>query len=166
VRQLSRLLHPPMLDDLGLVSALDSYLGTFGDRTGIRADLVHDGMNERPTPEIEICLFRIVQEATTNIARHASATACRVYLQRLPASVVLNVEDNGRGFDPQLRRPGAEDGLGLLSIQERVADVRGTFRIESAPGRGTRLCVEVPAVIPAAEEAAPKEPGDGTHPAR
>jgi signal transduction histidine kinase len=166
VRQLSRLLHPPMLDDLGLVSALDSYLSGFADRTGIRADLVHDGMSERPTPEIEIGLFRIVQEATTNIARHASAAACRVYVQRLPASVVLTVEDDGRGFDPQLRRPGVDDGLGLLSIQERVADMRGTFRIESAPGRGTRLYVEVPAVIPAVGDMASKEPGDGTHPAR
>ena len=166
VRQLSRLLHPPMLDDMGLVSALDSYLSSFGERTGIRADLVHDGMSERPAPEIEICLFRIVQEATTNIARHASAAACRVYVQRLPASVVLTVEDTGRGFDPQLRRPGRDDGLGLLSIQERVADVRGTFRIESAPGRGTRLYVEVPAATPAADEGDSKEPGDGTHPTR
>jgi signal transduction histidine kinase len=177
VRELSRLLHPPMLDDLGLVSALDSYLGSFGERAGIRTDLVHDGMTERPAPEIEICLFRIVQEATTNIARHASATACRVYLQRLPGSVVLTVEDDGRGFDPQQQRRGEDAGLGLLGIQERVADVRGTFRIESAPGRGTRLYVELPALTADAArgageggarggEPAPKESSDGTHPAR
>ena len=136
-------------------------------------------MDERPSPTIETCLFRIVQEATTNIAKHASATSCRVYVQRLPASVVLTVEDNGRGFDPQTERLGAEEGLGLLGIQERVADAGGTFRIESAPGRGTRLYVELPALglvsadgsqtahtdTGRVDEERSKEFGDGTHPA-
>ncbi len=145
-RQLSRLLHPPMLDDMGLVPALDWYLNAFGDRTGIATDLVHAGMDNRPTPEIEICLFRIVQEATTNVARHASATSCQVDVKRLAASVVLTVDDDGQGFDPDTKRLGMEEGLGLLGIQERVADARGTFRVESALGKGTRVCVELPAL--------------------
>ncbi len=145
VRQLSRLLHPPMLDDMGLASALDWFLKGFADRTGVAMDFVHSGMDDRPAPEVETCLFRVVQEATTNIARYASATACRVYLQRLPTSVVLTVEDNGRGFNPLSVRRQAPDGFGLLGIEERVADARGTFRLESAPGRGTRITVELPA---------------------
>jgi signal transduction histidine kinase len=88
----------------------------------------------------------VVQEATTNIARHADATSCRVYLQRLPASVVLTVEDNGAGFQPDAARRGQADGVGLLGIQERVTDARGTFRMETAPGRGARITVELPAL--------------------
>ncbi|HNV03580.1 MAG TPA: sensor histidine kinase [Vicinamibacterales bacterium] len=145
VRQLSRLLHPPMLDDMGLAPALDWYLQAFADRAGVAMEFVHAGMADRPAPEVETCLFRVVQEATTNIAKHAAATACRVYLQRLPASVVLTVEDNGRGFDPGTARQRAPEGFGLMSIEERVADARGVFRLESAPGRGTRLTVELPA---------------------
>ncbi len=143
-RQISRLLHPPMLEDTGLAATLDWYLKGFSERTGIPVDFVHSGMDERPAPEVETCLFRVVQEATTNIARHADATSCRVYLQRLPASAVLTVEDNGAGFDQGGARRSAE-GVGLLGIEERVTDARGTFRIESAPGRGTRITVELPA---------------------
>jgi len=178
VRQLSRLLHPPMLDDMGLVPALDWYLKAFGDRAGVATDLVHAGMDERPVPAIEICLFRVVQEATTNIARHASARACRVYVQRLPASVVLTVEDDGCGFDVHQERRGSDGGLGLLGIRERVADAGGTFRLESGPGKGTRLYVELPTPVGIAAFPAPvagahhpddvpaTETDDGTHPAR
>lgn len=148
VRQLSRLLHPPMLEDMGLASALDWYLKGFSERTGIATEVLHAGMHDRPSPEIETCLFRVVQEATTNIARHASATSCRVYVQRLPATVVMTVEDDGQGFDPAAVRARADVGLGLIGIRERVADARGTFTIDSAPGRGTRLTVELPVVSP------------------
>jgi len=147
-RQISRLLHPPMLDDTGLAPTLDWYLKGFSERTGIPVDFVHSGMEERPAPEVETCLFRVVQEATTNIARHAAATSCRVYLQRLPASVALTVEDNGSGFEPGAAPRHELEGVGLLGIEERVTDARGTFRIESAPGRGTRITVELPALSP------------------
>ena len=155
-RQISRLLHPPMLEDTGLAATLDWYLKGFSDRTGIPVDFMHSGMEERPAPEVETCLFRVVQEATTNIARHAAATSCRVYLQRLPASVVLTVEDNGSGFAPGTARRGEPEGVGLLGIGERVMDARGTFRIESAPGRGTRITVELPALN------TPSQPGGGS----
>jgi signal transduction histidine kinase len=145
VRELSRLLHPPMLDDMGLAPALDWFLKGFADRSGIAMEFVHSGMEPRPAPEVETCLFRVVQEATTNIARHASAKACRVYLQRLPSSVVLTVEDDGQGFDTRTARRRVPLGFGLLGIEERVADARGWFRLESAPGRGTRITVELPA---------------------
>ena len=149
-RQISRLLHPPMLEDTGLAAALGWYLNGFSERTGIPVEFVHSGMEERAAAEVETCLFRVVQEATTNVAKHARATSCRVYLQRLPSSVALTVEDNGRGFTPPGTRPGPLEGIGLLGIKERVTDARGTFRIESAPGRGTRLTVELPALgVPA-----------------
>ena len=143
-RQISRLLHPPMLEDTGLASTLDWYLKGFSERTGLPVEFVHSGMDQRATPEVETCLFRVVQEATTNISRHAGATSCRVYLQRLPTSVALTVEDNGSGFEPGSSKQREAAGLGLLGIEERVTDARGSFRIESAPGRGTRITVELP----------------------
>jgi signal transduction histidine kinase len=84
VRDLSHLLHPALLDDLGLPAAIEWYLRGFGARHDIRTELLHDRMDERFTPEIEASCYRIVQEALTNVAKHARATACRVYLQRLP----------------------------------------------------------------------------------
>jgi signal transduction histidine kinase len=133
-----------MLEDAGLAATLDWFLKGFSERTGLPVEFVHSGMDERAAPEVETCLFRVVQEATTNISRHSGATSCRVYLQRLPASVALTVEDNGTGFEPGSARQLEATGLGLLGIQERVTDARGTFRIESAPGRGTRITVELP----------------------
>jgi signal transduction histidine kinase len=175
-RNLSRLLHPPMLDDIGLAAAVEWYLRGFSQRTGVAATFEHAGTERRAASEIETCLFRVVQEATTNVARHAGAAACRVYLQRLPSSVVLTVEDDGRGFNPAAVPSGDAAGLGLLGIRERVAGFRGTFRLDSAVGRGTRLTVELPALDAGSDAARTPPPGaapppeeetpDGSHPAR
>jgi signal transduction histidine kinase len=151
VRDLSQLLHPALLDDLGLPDAVDWYLRGFGKRTGIRAELIQDGMAERLAADTEASAYRILQEALTNIARHANATSCLVRLQRLPNTVVMTIEDDGVGFDAGgLARRGdarAARGLGLVGIAERVAHLQGTLRVESAPGKGTRLTVECPAHI-------------------
>jgi signal transduction histidine kinase len=148
VRDLSHLLHPALLDDLGLPSAIEWYLRGFGARHEIRTELLHDRMDERFTPEIEASAYRIVQEALTNVAKHARATACRVYLQRLPHTILITVEDNGVGFDPSASGvPGARAGIGLVGIRERAAQLRGTVRLESAPSKGTRLTVELPARV-------------------
>jgi signal transduction histidine kinase len=158
VRDLSQLLHPAMLDDLGLPEAIAWYLDGFSARTGIRADLVQDRMDERLAVEIETCLYRIVQEALTNVARHAEARHCRVYVQRLAHTVLLTVEDDGKGFPAD--QPGAagrKRGLGLLGIEERVSGFRGSLRIETAPGEGTRLTVELPA-LPRQERPEPAGP--------
>ena len=147
VRDLSQLLHPALLDDVGLPAALELHLRSFSARTGLPAELLQDRTEERLAPEIEVCLYRIAQEALTNVARHANASSCRVYLQRLSNTIVMTVEDDGQGF---VARPAAPDagrqGLGLLGIQERVCGVRGSYRLDSAPGKGTRLTVEVPAL--------------------
>jgi signal transduction histidine kinase len=146
VRDLSRLLHPAMLDDLGLPATIDWYLKGFGRRHGVRIELLQDRMDERLAPETEAGVYRIVQEALTNVAKHAQATKCRVFLQRLPHTVLVTIEDDGIGFCPDERGElGAPRGIGLVGIRERVAQLRGEFRLESAPGQGTRLTVEVPA---------------------
>jgi signal transduction histidine kinase len=147
VRDLSQMLHPAMLDDLGLPETVAWYLNAFSVRTGIATDLVQDHVDERLASEIETCLYRIVQEALTNVARHAEATTCRVYLQRLPQTVLLTVEDDGKGFSAEGDETGAaKRGLGLLGIEERVSGFRGSLKVESSPGRGTRLTVELPAL--------------------
>ena len=127
VRDLSHLLHPALLDDLGLPAAVEWYLRGFGRRHDIRAEVLHDRMDERLAPEIEASAYRIVQEALTNVAKHARATTCRVYLQRLPNTVLITIEDDGAGFDPadDAERAGARAGLGLhRHPRARVAAAR------------------------------------------
>ena len=146
VRDLSRLLHPAMLDDLGLPAAVDSYLRGFGARYGLRVELLTDRMDDRLQPETEVTAYRVIQEALTNVARHAQAQSCRVYLQRLAATVLITIEDDGVGFDAEeATRPELRTGLGLLGIRERASLLRGTLRLESTRGAGTRLTVERPA---------------------
>jgi signal transduction histidine kinase len=145
VRDLSHLLHPSLLDDLGLAAAVDWYLRGFGKRLGLRVDLVQERMEQRLQPEAEVTAYRIVQEALTNVAKHAHATSCRVYLQRLVNTLLVTVEDDGVGFDPAATdRPEHEYRLGLIGIRERVSRLGGSLRLESAAGKGTRLTVELP----------------------
>jgi signal transduction histidine kinase len=146
VRDLSHLLHPSVLDDLGLPVAVHFYLREFSKRHGIRGEMVHDRMEERFTPEVETSAYRIVQEALTNVAKHARANSCRVYLQRLPNTVLITIEDDGVGFEAaEVADTERRSGLGLIGIRERAAQLQGTVRIESVPGKGTRLTVELPA---------------------
>lgn len=158
IRNLSHLLHPPMLDDLGLPAAIKSYLQGFSRRHGVDTGLLHEHMDARLAPEVETALYRIVQEALTNVAKHARARRCRVYLQGLTSTVLVTIEDDGTGFDPAARSL-EPPGLGLISIRERTAQLGGTFQIESAPGQGTRLTVEVPARPRIAE--VPPPPAEG-----
>ncbi|MBI3261598.1 MAG: MCP four helix bundle domain-containing protein [Acidobacteria bacterium] len=145
VRDLSHLLHPALLDDLGLAAAVDGYLKGFGTRHGLRAELLTDRMEDRLAPETEAAAYRIIQEALTNVVKHARARTCRVYLQRLTNTLLVTVEDDGVGFEPsELNGAGASRGLGLIGIRERVSHLRGTVRLESAVGRGTHLTVELP----------------------
>jgi signal transduction histidine kinase len=147
VRDLSHLLHPSVLDDLGLVTALDSLVTDFRRRHHVAVEFRHNGHDRRLQPETERAAYRIVQEALTNIARHATATSGTVHLSTHPASLTITIEDNGAGFDvADVERPGKRRGLGLLSIRERVTGLGGTVRIESAPGQGSRIEVALPGV--------------------
>jgi signal transduction histidine kinase len=160
VRDLSHLLHPALLDDLGLAAAAQWYLKGFGKRHDIHVELLTDRMDGRLRPEIEATAYRVIQEALTNVGRHARASSCRVYLQRLTNTLLVTVEDDGAGFDSSERGAGeAAHGLGLIGIRERVSRVQGTLRLETAPGKGTRLTVELPADLTTVAEAADAEPG-------
>jgi signal transduction histidine kinase len=144
VRDLSYLLHPAALDEFGLVSALDAHVKSFAKRHEILAELSHDGMDVRLPPETEAAAYRIVQEALNNVAKHARATECRVHLSRAPDMLRITIEDNGAGFDPTAARSADRRGLGLVGIRERASHLKGSVVIDSAPGEGTRLVVELP----------------------
>lgn len=143
VRDLSQLLRPAALDDLGLPAAIDAALRGLARRHEIKVELSQTGMTDRLAPETEIAAYRIVQEALTNVARHAAATHCRVRLMRLPETLRVEVEDDGAGFDI-LGAPAEPRGFGLIGMRERAAMLGGRLTILSAPGSGTRLCVELP----------------------
>jgi signal transduction histidine kinase len=145
VRDLSQLLHPAMLDQFGLAVTLEAYVRSFSARTGIRTDLVQDRMEGRLASELEIAVYRVVQEALTNVSKHAQATSCRIYLHRLPYSLLVTVEDDGAGFDRgRLNGTNERPGVGLLGVRERVSQLGGTFRLDTHVGKGTRLTIELP----------------------
>jgi signal transduction histidine kinase len=147
VRDLSQLLRPSMLDDFGLPDTLRWYLRKFSDRTGVQTELVEDRLSERLPIDVEVCVYRFIQEALTNVSRHAQARTCRIFVQRVASSVIVTVEDDGIGWRaPQAGDTTARNGLGLVGIRERVADLGGIFRIEGTAGKGTRLTIELPFV--------------------
>jgi two-component system, NarL family, sensor histidine kinase UhpB len=134
-------LRPTMLDDLGLVPSVRWYAKRQADTYAMEIVVEVDGLEERLADQTEVALFRIVQEALTNVAKHAGASLARVGLRRSAAGIDLTVQDNGRGFDPQQVQT---DRLGLFGIQERVSLLGGTLDVDSSRGRGTRLSVHVP----------------------
>jgi signal transduction histidine kinase len=159
VRDLTHLLHPSALEDLGLVAAVDSHVGDFRRRHQIDLGFFHEGLDRRQSAEIERALYRIVQETLTNIARHARATSGRVCLFGDADTIRVVIEDDGVGFDvADAERPGRRRGLGLLGIRERVAQLSGDVRIHSVRGGGTRIEIEVPRIDrPLALDAAPDD---------
>lgn len=144
VRDLSHLLHPPTLDDLGLAAAVDSYLRDFSRRFDIRANLHHEELAARLTPAIEVATYRIIQEALTNVAKHAHARTCGVTLRQDGGTFEIIVEDDGRGFDAHDVDESSRTGLGLLGMRERVSQLHGSMFLSSAAGQGTRLRFEIP----------------------
>ena len=147
VRELSRLVHPMMLDDLGLEDATASYLQHFMRRTGIRTELRVSNLDKRFAPQLEVCAYRIVQEAVNNVGRHAAATACQVRLERQQDALRVTVEDDGSGFTADPEAP--HTGLGLVGLRERVTDLGGLFEVTSALGQGTRVSAALPLSVPA-----------------
>ncbi len=144
VRNLAQLLHPAALDDLGLPAAIDASLRGLARRHDLRAELHQVGMAERLPRDVELAAYRIVQEAITNVVKHAHARECHVHLTHLPDRLLVEVEDDGIGFRGDTESVSTERGLGLVSVRERASRLGGTFNILSAPGEGTRLVVSLP----------------------
>jgi len=141
VRKLAVQLRPAVLDDFGLVPALERLAQTYSETTGIAVELEAGLGEHRLSAEVETTLYRIVQEALTNVVKHADAAKVSVLLVRREGWVTAVIEDDGRGFDPGNAR---EDGLGLLGMRERVELHDGRLKIEAAQGSGTTLVVEMP----------------------
>ena len=141
VRSLAVELRPSALDDFGLVPALERLAETFAERSGISTELEPHLGDERLPPETETLLYRLVQEALTNVVKHAAAANVTIVLARRDGGVSALVADDGRGFAAREVRPEA---LGLVGMRERLALLGGTLTIESAPGDGTSLAAFVP----------------------
>ncbi len=144
VRNLSQLLHPAALDDLGLPAAIEASLRGLERRYRVRAELQQVDLPNRLPREVELAAYRIVQEGVTNVAKHAHATHCCVRLTQLTDRLLIEVEDDGIGFIEDTDRPIVARGLGLISVRERANRLGGTFNILSTPRQGTRLIVSLP----------------------
>jgi PAS domain S-box-containing protein len=142
IHQIALALRPTALDDLGLNTALVNYVESWSEQSGVEADFQSAGMDgARLPPEVETALFRVVQEALTNVRKHAQSQHVSVILRRGPQDAVAVVEDDGRGFDAEATAAGR---LGLLGMRERLALVGGTLVVESEPGKGTTVFARVP----------------------
>jgi signal transduction histidine kinase len=146
VRRFSRDLRPSILDDLGLLPALEWVTEDLKNTYWVEVDLKVLGNERRLFPETELLLFRIVQEALRNIAKHAKASKAEVEIKFDENKITITVSDNGKGFDPpeDLAALTPTGKLGLAGMQERVQLLGGTVRLESGPGKGTKVSVEAP----------------------
>jgi signal transduction histidine kinase len=146
IRTMSYLLHPPLLDEVGFACAAEWYVEGFAKRSGI--DVSADfSRGERLPKNMELALFRVLQESLTNVHRHSGATAVTVVFQQKPDRVILKIQDSGRGISAEhlavLRQTGAESGVGLAGMRERMNELTGRLEIESGAG-GTTIRATVP----------------------
>ena len=158
IRNISHLLHPPVLDELGLEYVLPWYVDAFTKRSGIAVALEVQSELGRLPGEVEIAFFRITQEALTNIHRHSGSSTARISLMRGAETATLRIEDRGSGVPPEILQPAprgvASLGIGIAGMRERVRQLNGTFEIGAGP-EGTTISV----VLPLAK---PEPPDDGT----
>jgi signal transduction histidine kinase len=138
VRRLVYGLHPPTLDHLGLVAALDQHVSQFGRDSGVAVQFRSDPIGAT-SAAVDITIFRVLQEALTNVAKHSDATAVEVTLRCTKARLCLRVDDDGTGLPA-----GTVDGTGLRGMRERAASIGGTLDLDERPGGGTRLELTVP----------------------
>jgi len=142
VRRISSELRPESLDRIGLVPSLEHATAYLSERSGVEIELKCVGMNKRLEPDHEITIYRIIQEALTNVIKHARAGKAKVKLERKGDAIRLKIKDDGRGFSPE--REKKRGGLGLLGIRERAVSAGGNFQIKSSPGKGTTLSISLP----------------------
>jgi len=148
VRNLSLLLRPPMLDDLGLVPALKWKAREVARRTGLKIRVEAEEVSDDLPDEHRTCIFRVVQEALHNATRHAGASHVRIQVRQEARQIGVTITDDGTGFDPR-----QEKGVGILGMEERVRNLGGVLHIQSSPGHGARLSFELPL-----EQTAPVQP--------
>ena len=141
VRRLAVELRPKVLDDFGLVPALERLTQGFGEQTGIAVDLEAGTIAERLPLEVETAIYRIVQEALTNVVKHARAQRVSVLVTRVDGKIKAVIEDDGGGFDPA----ESGEGIGLVGMRERIELLDGTLAVESSATSGTTIAAEVPA---------------------
>lgn len=147
VRRVAHQLHPSVLDDLGLVAALESHTREFSRRESIRVDFEAARLKDAIPKQVASCLYRVAQEGLRNVARHAQAGAVRVRLSTTTKWARLSISDSGIGFNP--REGSRSDGLGFVSMRERVRMVKGRLIVRSRPGHGTHVLASVPLSPPA-----------------
>jgi len=139
-------LRPTMLDDLGLIPTLRWYVQNFSNRSNIHSHFQAIGFDEKLPPQIETAFYRIVQEALNNISKHAEASQVEISLEQRDSAIYVSIMDNGRGFDLDkvLHPESPERGFGIIGIQERVSLLGGKIDIQSSPGFGTQISIEIP----------------------
>ena len=138
-RNMALLLRPSMLDDFGLVPALEWQAREVSKRTGMAVSVDAPDISDNLPDDHNTCVYRVVQEALHNCTRHAEAHSVRIGVRQMPGRIMLSIQDDGKGFDAQRVR-----GLGLVGMEERVQHLGGKFQVKSGPGRGTVLEVELP----------------------
>jgi PAS domain S-box-containing protein len=147
VRALSHDLRPVMLDDMGLLHSLQWHVENFSQRTGVHVDFQSSAIDGRFSSELESAVYRLVQEALSNVAHHAGVTGATLKVWSNEHAVCVEVEDRGIGFDPKTVRK--TDGCtGLTETRERVSLLGGQFTLTSTPGKGTRLLACIPLALP------------------
>jgi PAS domain S-box-containing protein len=158
VRRISRNLRPSELDDLGLVPAVRSLCREFGERTNVTVDLAVSRLPQSMPNEVELHLYRMIQEALNNIEKHSRATRVELELQHRRARLKASIRDNGRGFDPAATHPRRRQrpGMGLADMRERAAFVGGTCSLRSSPDAGTEILIEMPLKPALANPAQPR----------
>jgi signal transduction histidine kinase len=146
LRRLSHELRPPLLDQLGLLPALRFLAEGVSERSGI-AVRVYGELAARPNPQVETAVYRIVQEALRNVVEHSEAARAAVRVWKERGCLLCSVRDTGKGFDPLAMAAAGCDHLGLVSIRERLHDLGGTLKIDTAPGHGTELAITIPTEV-------------------
>lgn len=139
IRDMALLLRPPMLDDLGLVAALEWQARETSRRSEMEVEVAAGEMGNDPSDQVKVCIYRLVQEALQNAANHSHAKNAKVLVQRKKGALEVEVSDDGVGFQPDRTR-----GMGILGMEERVRQIGGVFSIQSVPGKGTTVHAELP----------------------
>ena len=142
-------LRPTAIDDLGIFRAIEAYVAEWQERYDVRVDIQTFGRDHPLPPDVAAVLYRLVQEGLTNVLKHARASKVSIVLEKKPEGLALVLEDDGIGFDPDsvgrnASGAGKASGLGLSGMKERVALLDGTIAVESAPGKGSTIFVQIP----------------------